>query len=612
MCTSIISHPTVFGMLGSTKRTISTLVAYQRNIKQVPRMEHHVLSAAVFQAGKDKVRDKELWKAYMKQVIILKPSLTLKDCRLLAQGFVEPELRWKSFNPLYDTLTHQVRFLMPESKSLRLDLCLSLNSFAKVKVTDVGLFSSVGDVIVNKKGSDLNHIDYGAILNSFSRCQRQHTRMCSFITEQEIVWGPSSLAIALTALANMKFRPNSRFLKNVSQIIKNHVPEYHAADLSGALFGLRRLLEKRLEDELVTAVEPVVMKKNYFLSHPAELAYFCASVEPDQVSDECLQMILQTSRRELSSLNASQLSMILDFLCASRRSIVLSDDYIEQISQVVQLAKWKELAIFARFGNSTSWPMVLQKALKMDTVPDANSLSWLLLQGVRDPHTTNLVSLIPKITWTQAAAERAIESLALLKCNNATAISTLQNAFTDGEIGSTKVVRAFAHLGIEVPGAIKDPLSCALLRLRSTEVSNTSEPLHWAVYKQSIGEVVNVTKSLATVVDKGSGFLRDVHAALLREALRPNILVSIGVFVAEFTFHDQSNERPIAILLETPACYFFGTQLVTPLQELKRQTLRHQFQVITLPYWSWPSDVKEQDLLIRSWRNSSKLLESTG
>jgi len=634
-------------------------------------MEHHVLSAAVFQAGKDKVRDKELWKAYMKQTLVLKPSLTLKDCRLLAQGFVSPELRWRSFGPLFEAVSDQVRHLVGEAKSLRLDLCLSVNAFAKVRVTDVGLFSSVGDVVVNRKGSDLNHIDYGALLNAFASCQRPHTRLCAFVTDTAHVeweqWDTKSLAIALTALANLKYRPSESFLQQATRLVTERAQEFTAANLSGALFGLSRLLGTSLPSTLVEAVEPVVRHPDYFLGHPTDLAYFCASIEPSQLSPDTRDMVIATARRELSSLSCSQLAMIFDFANGS-----CPEDFYEQVPLVIGSANWKELAVFARCGNITTWPSVLKRALKMTELPDANSLSWVLLRGGRDTRTAALVPLICKIEWTQATADRALDALMSLRCNHAEALTTLGGKTKSSPLGSRpQAARALAKLGVYQENHGGDVLISALQNERThnldpvlqasgssfssskqlhlprmskemmTPTSSKDDDISELVYRQSLGESIpNAVKPWDKGVDRGSGFLRDVHGALVRAGLKPRARIPCGAFVVDLissssssnvvdstspSFTSERAEEPnivneehatvcnnsdseprtttrdkVAWLLEVPHCFFLGTQDSTPMQELKRRVLRYQFTVISVPYWEWPTSESEQDEYISS------------
>jgi len=141
----------------------SPLVDFQRDVREVKDMAPHVLSAAVASAGSARQGNDALWKAYGERSVRLCRRLSVRDVRMLLQGFADAAVGDRMvLGSLCEGL------LSRDEEATSRDLCSIAIALAKLRVADADAFSWIGSrVASNLEAFDCT--DLGSLANAFSR-----------------------------------------------------------------------------------------------------------------------------------------------------------------------------------------------------------------------------------------------------------------------------------------------------------------------------------------------------------------------------------------------------------------------------------------------------------
>jgi len=161
-------------------------------------MAPHVLSAAMSSAGADRQRHAPLWKAYSERTSALIQELTLRDIRLVLQGYADASVRDQG---VFQTLAQA----LPRSKQREITprmLCSISVAFAKLHVSHEAAFEWISKRAIEKIEA-MDALDLGSLVNAFSRCSYCDASLLSHVAvcfKQHIRGTPANVSPAAATL----------------------------------------------------------------------------------------------------------------------------------------------------------------------------------------------------------------------------------------------------------------------------------------------------------------------------------------------------------------------------------------------------------------------------
>lgn len=148
----------------ASKRHVSPLQKFQTDIREVPHMVPHVLSAAVCSAGSRREGSKALWKAYGDRAAALAKRLTCRDVKLMLQGCVAMSHREDA---MIRTLSKVLDRVTDGSGR---DVCAIAVALAKLNFVDSGTWSWVSKR-TSTLCAELDLVDLSTLVSALSRAR---------------------------------------------------------------------------------------------------------------------------------------------------------------------------------------------------------------------------------------------------------------------------------------------------------------------------------------------------------------------------------------------------------------------------------------------------------
>lgn len=163
---------------------VSPLEKYQRNVSEVFKMEHHVLSAAVRNTAYAGHDNRDLWHAYSQRAQALRTVLTSKDIALVCSGFAHMRLRdIELFQLLSEQILQNQRIFCDRLNAYNIFSILS--SYATLDIYDEPLFTYLASLFINKI-TESSPADLSGIANAFAKMNIQNSKLLAAIMDESM------------------------------------------------------------------------------------------------------------------------------------------------------------------------------------------------------------------------------------------------------------------------------------------------------------------------------------------------------------------------------------------------------------------------------------------